>query len=79
MITLNGIPNMNRFFDAVDHCSGPVIAEFPESGEFDLKHSSIIRSSLKSMANGYQGSFSMKLDNAGDTLRIIDYMAHSWC
>jgi len=79
MITINGIPDINRFFNAVDHCSGPVIAEFPEIGRFDLRESKTIREALNGMKQGYQGSFSMKVASAADMITIIDYMAHSYC
>lgn len=79
MITLFGINDMDQFFKTVDKCNGPVIAEFAENEKYDLKSNVRMRNNLQLLHDGYQGSINLKLSCSEDIIRMIDYMAKSYC
>lgn len=79
MITLFGINDVNKFFNTVDECNGPVIAAFSDKEEYDLKTNNAVRKNLQLLHDGYQGSIDLKLSCSEDVIRMIDYMAKSYC
>jgi len=69
------IPNVSRFLQVIDRCTGAVLLDLPDVGLCDLKENEVVRGLLKLISKINSGNpLYLILTESRDTPHLMQYM-----